>query len=99
MFQNSARWIELNKDKKHFLPKSHVLGMNLEAVDLTNTRVMYESFENFGKLVLLRSNLFWTFWSIVLFEAVFIPCPCIRKRGFYPVDKDADSLLKHYSSL
>lgn len=52
-FVNSNRWIEKDKDGNYKLPDRMVPNFILEAVDASNTDIMFESFDNFSKFNLI----------------------------------------------
>lgn len=48
-FEGIDRWIRKNINGKHYLPSSPQMNMKLEAIDASNTQMMYTSFDNFCK--------------------------------------------------
>ena len=53
-FVNSSRWIEKDEEGKVRLPDRHVPTFMLEAVDASNTDIMYQSFDNFSMFMFLK---------------------------------------------
>jgi len=47
--EGSSRWISMKPDSKYLLPSMPSKDIRLEAVDVSDTDMMYLSFDNFGK--------------------------------------------------